>query len=269
MKKSTLFLIILVAVFFTSTLVLLCLNYLKPVSTSTPTTGTIPPTTITPDPVVSWETYNSPEFGFSIDYPQNLQVQDYLNDQYNRTVSFKGTDLYFSVTLRKADSNFNLDKYYFMDSLIARTTVLSGQKANIYEMPNGYCDGPGCSQPYIAIVTEHNGDVYSVSFFGDSKLSSLESQILSSFRFMTDVYQLSFTLDNAKSACISLQGQKAWDSNFSECNEAGTAKDQLKKLCDQYGGVFYPDSSTCRHTDFYGIPCGPEATYYCSFANLK
>lgn len=184
MKKSTLFLIILVAIFFTSTLVLLYLNYLKPVSTSAPTTGTIPPTTITPDLVVSWETYNSPEFGFSIDYSQNLQVQDYLNDQYNRTVSFKGTDLYFSVTLRKADSNFNLDKYYFMDSPIARTTVLSGQKANIYEMPNGYCDGPGCSQPYIAIVTEHNSDVYSISFFGDSKLSSLESQILSTFKFI-------------------------------------------------------------------------------------
>lgn len=190
MKKSTLILLISTAIFFTSTLVLLYLNYLKPTQTFTPTTGTTPTDTPVPttNPTADWKTYNSVEFAFSINYPKDLLIKNFINDQYNRTVSFVGSDINFSITLKKANTNFNLDKYYFMDSPIARTTTLSSQKANIYEMSNGYCDGPGCSQPYIAVVAEYNGDIYSISFFGDSKLSPLESQILSTFKFIsTDV----------------------------------------------------------------------------------
>jgi len=182
MKKTNLIFLISTAIFFTSTLVLIYLNYLKPQSTTSIPTTRITPTEIS-DSISDWKTYNSSDFGFSINYPQDLLIQNFINDQYNRTVSFKGSDIYFSISLRKADPNFNLDKYYFMDSPIARTTTLSSQKANVYEMPKGYCDGPGCSQPYISIVTEHNNDVYSLSFFGDSNLSSVESQILSTFKF--------------------------------------------------------------------------------------
>lgn len=171
------------AIFFTSTLALLYLNFQKPKNTVVQTQApTLIPTKVV-DPTADWKTYNSVEFGFSINYPQDLLVKNFINDQYNRTVSFVGSDINLSITLRKPESNFNLDKYYFMDSPITRTTTLSGQKANVYEMSNGYCDGPGCSQPYIAIVTEHNGDIYSLSFSGDSKPSSLESQILSTFKF--------------------------------------------------------------------------------------
>ena len=70
-----------------------------------------------------------------------------------------------------------------MDAPISRTTTLAGVSANVYEMPNGYCDGPGCSAPYIAIVTVNGPDLYHISFFGDTKLSDTENQILSSFKF--------------------------------------------------------------------------------------
>lgn len=73
MKKSTLFLIILTAIFFTSTLVLIYLNYLKPQSISTPTPSSTPTESIspTPDPTADWKTYENKEYGFSFKYPSN------------------------------------------------------------------------------------------------------------------------------------------------------------------------------------------------------
>lgn len=75
MKKSTLFLIILTAIFFTSTLVLIYLNYLKPQSISTPTPSSTPTESIspTPDPTANWKTYENKEYGFSFKYPTNFQ----------------------------------------------------------------------------------------------------------------------------------------------------------------------------------------------------
>lgn len=80
MKKSTLFLIILVAIFFTSTLVLIYLNYLKPQSIPTPTIATFPTKIPTPDPTTNWKTYENKKYGFSFKYP------DYLH-QIKSTVS--------------------------------------------------------------------------------------------------------------------------------------------------------------------------------------
>jgi hypothetical protein len=131
-----------------------------------------------------WKTYSNSSFGITIKYPQTVTTKDEMDDQYNRKVAFIGDNLDFTVTLRKADPNFILSKYFFMDSPISRTSTLGGKEANVYELPKGYCDGPSCSQPYIAIVTEHNGDIYSLAFFGDSKLSNQESQILSTFKFL-------------------------------------------------------------------------------------
>lgn len=88
------------------------------------------------------------------------------------------------------------------------------------------------------------------------------------YQFMAHV-SINNTLSDAKSVYITLQSPKAWDLNFDKCDRAGITKDQLKKFRDQYGGTFYPDSSTYRHTDFYGLPCVPEPTYYYSFDNLK
>lgn len=154
-----------------------------------PTIGESFPTTPslanpTPDLMADWKTYKNESLGFELEYPASIQIDKELDDQFNRLVIFKGGDLDFEVRLRNNLNNVALDKYYFMDTPIKRKTTLASKSANVYEMPSGYCDGPSCSKPYIAIVTERDSTFYCVSFFGDIQLSEEENQILSTFKFL-------------------------------------------------------------------------------------
>jgi hypothetical protein len=151
--------------------------FINPSPTSTPTP------TPTPDPTADWKTYTNTALRFELKYPLYVQIDKELNDQYNRIIIFKGDSLHFEVMLRKS-GNITLEKYIFMDSPIVRTTTLDGNPANVYELPKGYCDGPSCSEPFIAIVAKKGSDIYHVSFSGDIQLSEVETQILSTFTFL-------------------------------------------------------------------------------------
>jgi len=147
-------------------------------------TQTVSPTPITTaDPTTNWKIYNNKDLGFELKYPPSAQIDKELNDQYNRATIFKGGSVHFEVRLRKT-GDIILDKYYFMDSSIVRKTTLDNIPANVYELPNGYCDGPSCSEPYIAFVAKYGSDLYHLSFFGDVKMSDEENQILSTFKFL-------------------------------------------------------------------------------------
>jgi hypothetical protein len=143
------------------------------------------PDSVTPtaNPITDWKTYSNTALGFEIKYPSTVLIEKELNDQNNRVTIFKGGNLNFEVMLRKNPDNISLDKYYFMDAPIKEKTIMGGISANFYEMPTGYCDGPSCSEPFIAVVTEKGSDLYHLTFFGDIKLSEVENQILSTFKF--------------------------------------------------------------------------------------
>lgn len=93
MKKSTLILLISTAIFFTSTLVLLYLNYLKPTPTFTPTTGTIPTDTpiTTTNPTADWKEYINKQVSFSFKYPKTLLIN-------SSNKNLDDTSLYIEVT---------------------------------------------------------------------------------------------------------------------------------------------------------------------------
>ena len=136
------------------------------------------------DPTANWKTYKNSSLGFELKYPPSVQIDKEMDDQYNRAALFKGGNLSFEVELRKIPEDFILDNYFFMDSPIKQKTILAGIPANVYEMPNGYCDGPSCSDPYIAIVAKKDSDLYAIIFYGDTQLSDDENQVLSTFKFM-------------------------------------------------------------------------------------
>lgn len=91
MKKSTLFLIILVAIFFTSTLALIKLNYLKPQSTTISTASITP--TVTRDSTADWKIYENKDFGISFLYPENYFFEKMPDNEYSGIYFWKnGSD---------------------------------------------------------------------------------------------------------------------------------------------------------------------------------
>ncbi len=129
-----------------------------------------------------WKIYTNKALGFEIMYPPTMKVEKEMNDQYNRATIFKGGNLQIEVMLRKV-GDIALDTYFYMDSPITRKATLAGLPANVYESPTGYCDGPGCSDPYISYVTKKEANLYHVSFIGDVQMLDIEKQILASFKF--------------------------------------------------------------------------------------
>jgi hypothetical protein len=140
----------------------------------------------TTDATDGWLTYENSSLGFKIKYPPQVEITKELDDENNRATIFKGDNLSFGVMLREKWDGFELKNYYYMDFNPSKEISLLDQTANIYEMPNGYCDGPGCSDPNIAIVFEHNSDVFHIDFSGDVLLSDMENQILSTFEFINE-----------------------------------------------------------------------------------
>ena len=147
---------------------------------------TTPETTQKPtqptDQTANWETYQNKELGFELKIPSYVSVDKVFNDQYNRLVIFKSEKENFEVRLREIE-NTSLDQYYYLDFPVSSRSTLGGKEALVFEAPNGYCDGPGCSDPFIAYSTKYGDDSYNLVFSGDVELNETEKTILSSFKF--------------------------------------------------------------------------------------
>lgn len=142
----------------------------------------------TTDPTANWKIYSNQSLGFELKYPPSVKITRETNDEFNRVTEFEGPGISFGVMLRKND-NITLDNYYYMDNAILQKASLGGKDANVYiqDASKNPCvsdgSGPGCPISFIAYVAENRSDIYHLDFYGDEKLSELESQILSTFKF--------------------------------------------------------------------------------------
>ncbi len=151
--------------------------------TPTPQSTTNPTINPSSAPKAEMKDYTNTTFGFKFQLPITMTQSKELNDEYNRFVSFTDGKTDIEVSLRKAQREFDPNTYFHMDMPATDTTTLGGELAGIYEAPNGYCDGPGCSKPYVSVVTKKNSDIYALSFFGHAKLTDADKQVIKSFMF--------------------------------------------------------------------------------------
>lgn len=137
-----------------------------------------------------WKTYTNKTLGFELKYPSIFTIDKEMNDQYNRATLFKNGNSTFEVML-KDSKYFNrpLDEYYYMDNPDYTKSLLGGENANVYlyDASKSSCvsgNGPSCPVSYVVYVAQNGDNLYHLGFFGDNKLSDLESQILSTFKFI-------------------------------------------------------------------------------------
>ncbi|MBU2010369.1 MAG: hypothetical protein ABIJ80_02770 [Patescibacteria group bacterium] len=134
------------------------------------------------DETANWKTYQNNELGFELKMPAYVSVDKEFNDQYNRLVIFKSNKENFEVRLREGKTT-SMNQYYYLDFPVSSRSTLGGQEALVFEAPNGYCDGPGCGDLFVAYSTKNGDDFYNLVFSGDVKMSDTEKSILSSFKF--------------------------------------------------------------------------------------
>ena len=146
-------------------------------------TGCAQPTVQPVDETTDLQTYQNEDLGFELEMPSYVSVDTVLNDGLNRFVEFKSEKENFSVRLNEMKGT-PLDQYYYLDFQSSSSSTLGGKEALVYEAPNGYCDGPGCTDPFVAYVTKDGDDFYILSFNGDVELNDVEEAILGSFKFM-------------------------------------------------------------------------------------
>jgi len=157
-------------------------KFQEPTQPVVTTPETIQKPTQPTDKTANWETYQNKELGFELKMPSYVSVDKEFNDQYNRLVIFKSEKENFEVRLREGKAT-SLNQYHYLDLLVSSRSTLGGKEALVFEAPNGYCDGPGCSDPFIAYSAKYGDDFYNLVFSGDVELSETEESILSSFKF--------------------------------------------------------------------------------------
>jgi hypothetical protein len=141
MKKSTLFLIVLFAIFFTSTLVLVYLNYLRPqsISTSNSSNTSIELTSPTPDSTVKKNSISPPETVKSENKEQSEIIS--LDNVWNL---YKNNQLGFSIKFPKisrsslANCREENGQFYNQEGALP-ITVFAGQK-NLHIAPEYFYD---------------------------------------------------------------------------------------------------------------------------------
>ena len=128
-----------------------------------------------------WKTYTNTSLGFELMIPAYVSITDYT-DQYNQQVFFKSSKENFEVVI-KSNKDLSLEgEYHYLDMPVSSKSMLGGKEALVFESSTGYCDGPSCTDPFIAYSTKEGDDFYNLVFMGDTVLSYTEKSILSSFK---------------------------------------------------------------------------------------
>ncbi len=134
------------------------------------------------DETADWETYTSNSLGFSIKYPDDAKPRIELDDQYNRLTGFgKLPGKSFEVRLYKDTDS---DNGFLGADKISKDIKLGGVNGYMAVSTTGYGDAGVRGVPYVGFAAEHNGNVYYLTFKGDSIVSKEEAQILSTFKFI-------------------------------------------------------------------------------------
>jgi len=156
--------------------------FYTPIPRDTPTpTRILTTATVTPTST-SWLTYTNAEFGFALDYPPNMA----LETQSEQIVLSTDPDSpWYNRWYLRVERNYTpADALYFLDMTSNGQTTTGQTTWTTYYLPEGYCDGPGCSPPIYAVRAEFNHVLYTAFFYNQSSLAELQTRILSTFRLL-------------------------------------------------------------------------------------
>jgi len=134
---------------------------------------------------ISLKSYSNETYGFSMKIPADATAKVYEGSLQDSIVFSRNGKDAFSVDIRKDAAATDIRLFYYLDNPIESYGTLGGEDAVISRAPGGYCDGPGCSQPFAVISAKKGNYIYSLNFSGDAVFSDEEQRIINSFAFST------------------------------------------------------------------------------------
>ena len=153
-----------------------------PTITPTPTEISFTKTATLEPPPTGWSTYLNAEYGFALDYPTKMTLE---TQPQQIVLSTDADSPWDSRWYLRTERNYtSADALYFLDTP-SNGQITTGQTTwTTYYLPEGYCDGPSCSPPIFALRVEFDQTLYTASFYNQSSLTELQTQVLSTFRVL-------------------------------------------------------------------------------------
>jgi len=132
-----------------------------------------------PAPTSSWETYESQKYKLSFSHPADYIIEE----SGNQIIINKSKDNSFSIKVR--DDYTPAETSTLLDSPTTGSRKIGDLVWNVYDLPEGYQDGgyQGTS-PIYALSLENTGKLVQIVFYNHTNTTSLEDQILSTFRLL-------------------------------------------------------------------------------------
>lgn len=130
-----------------------------------------------------WERYYNKEFGFGFNHPSDTEVFEYRNpvsDKVNFSIRRGENDSIGQIIVSPGE---RMEAYLDREPVAMPNVRLAGVSAQLFILPNGYCDGGGCTHPLYAVMAYYQGRNYIVEFNATSKLSEEQYDILNSVTF--------------------------------------------------------------------------------------
>jgi hypothetical protein len=135
---------------------------------------------VTPTPAAEpvWVTFTNEEYGYQFEYPAGVKVE--LTNKDGGQVSIDpGAGDPFQVTATR--EYLPGDALYYLDTPSSGERKIGENVWSEYRLPDGYCDGVGCSPPIYALRMEARDVLYTVTFASQDTITELQDQILSTF----------------------------------------------------------------------------------------
>lgn len=152
----------------------------------------------TADDTATWKTFESPEMGFSIKYPQYYLPKEETdlgpNDQRVNFMAESGDVGFYNFSGFSIHVSKGTLPEFPYDEKPTGGYTLGGLNGIYLELPKGYADGAGVTTPFSVVYVEKSGKLYQVQFNGVSNLKDQTiTQILSTFKFTDEKAKTSST----------------------------------------------------------------------------
>lgn len=139
------------------------------------------------DQTTNWKEFANPRLKLKFKYPENYYFETIARDDGSGFSYLLGPNQEEVFHIMVRDDYSSPQAEFFLDTSSTGTLDIGEISWKAYYLPQGYGDGKftiGADQAVYGLQLEKNGILYTLTFYKQSNLTSIQQQILSTFKFL-------------------------------------------------------------------------------------